>query len=167
MSRYFVSMYTDGPATRWNVIDSQTQEWVCRFPTKEEAQGLADKLGKEATLKRATEIVLHGRTTTYPSISSAEEVRNVMAELVTALREPVVPSGVYESAVKGRSDFREAYSEARQEAKQLRDFVSWVDAWVSNPVGSYSYPALAGLFSQTRENIALLTLPPQNGDPEG
>lgn len=38
-------------------------------------------------LKRATDIVLHGRTITYPSISSAEEVRNVMAELVAALRE--------------------------------------------------------------------------------
>jgi len=112
----------------------------------------------EHTMERATEIVLHGRTTTYPSISSAEEVRNVMAELVTALREPAVSSGVYESAVKGRSDFRGAYSAARQEAKQLREFVAWVDTWISNPIGSYSYPALSGLFSQAREKIALLTL---------
>ena len=42
---------------------------------------------REELLKRATDIVLHGRTITYPSISSAEEVRNVMAELVVALRE--------------------------------------------------------------------------------
>ncbi len=36
--RFFVSMYTDGPATRWNVIDRQTQEWIRRFTTEEEAQ---------------------------------------------------------------------------------------------------------------------------------
>jgi len=41
MPRYFVSVYTDGPATRWNVIDSQTQEWVRRFPTKEAAETYA------------------------------------------------------------------------------------------------------------------------------
>lgn len=44
MPRYFVSMYTDGPATRWNVIDRQTQEWVRRFPTKEAAEEYATKL---------------------------------------------------------------------------------------------------------------------------
>jgi len=44
MPRHFVSMYTDGPATRWNVIDRQTQEWVRRFPTQAEAQAHADKL---------------------------------------------------------------------------------------------------------------------------
>lgn len=38
MLRYFVSMYTDGPAIRWNVIDRNTQEWIRRFPTKEAAQ---------------------------------------------------------------------------------------------------------------------------------
>ena len=43
-ARYFVSEYTDGPATRWNVIDRQTQEWIRRFPTKEAAQEHADKL---------------------------------------------------------------------------------------------------------------------------
>lgn len=42
---------------------------------------------RDELLKRATEIVLHGRTITYLSISSAEHVRNVMAELVIALRE--------------------------------------------------------------------------------
>lgn len=42
---------------------------------------------REELLKRATEIVMHGRTTTYPSITSAEHVRNVMAELVVALKE--------------------------------------------------------------------------------
>ncbi len=44
MKRYFISEYTDGPATRWNVIDRQTQEWIRRFPTKGEAQDHADKL---------------------------------------------------------------------------------------------------------------------------
>lgn len=36
-TRYSVAMYTDGPATRWNVIDRQTQEWVRRFSTEQEA----------------------------------------------------------------------------------------------------------------------------------
>lgn len=76
----------------------------------------------------------------------------------TKPQDATVAIGVYESAVKGRSDFREAYRDARQEAKELRDFVAWVDAWVSNTVGSYSYPALAGLFSQTQERIRLLSL---------
>lgn len=44
MPRYFVSMYTDGPSTRWNVIDRQTQEWVRRFPTKEAAEAYAAEL---------------------------------------------------------------------------------------------------------------------------
>ena len=37
MPRYFVSQYTDGPATWFNVIDRRTQEWVRRFPTEFEA----------------------------------------------------------------------------------------------------------------------------------
>jgi len=41
MTRYFVSMYTDGPATRWNVIDRQTQEWMRRFSTMKEAEEFA------------------------------------------------------------------------------------------------------------------------------
>jgi hypothetical protein len=44
MNRYFVSMYTDGPATRWNVIDRQTQEWIRRFPTKEDAEAYVAQL---------------------------------------------------------------------------------------------------------------------------
>ncbi len=44
MPRYFVSMYTDGPAIRWNVIDRQTQEWIRRFPTKEDAEEYAARL---------------------------------------------------------------------------------------------------------------------------
>jgi hypothetical protein len=43
-SRYFISEYTDGPATRWNVIDRQTQEWVRRFASEAEAQQHANKL---------------------------------------------------------------------------------------------------------------------------
>lgn len=44
MHRYFISIYTDGPATRWNVIDRKTQEWVRRFSTEQEAQSFADKM---------------------------------------------------------------------------------------------------------------------------
>lgn len=44
MPRYFVSMYTDGPATRWNVIDRRTQEWIRRFSTKEEAEAYSAQL---------------------------------------------------------------------------------------------------------------------------
>jgi hypothetical protein len=43
-TRYFISAYTDGPLDRWNVIDRNTQEWIRRFPSKEEAQEYADKL---------------------------------------------------------------------------------------------------------------------------
>jgi hypothetical protein len=39
--RYFVSEYTDGPATRWNVIDRHSQEWVQRFRTEQEAEDWA------------------------------------------------------------------------------------------------------------------------------
>jgi hypothetical protein len=42
--QFFVSEYTDGPATRWNVIDRRTQEWVRRFATEAEALQHADKL---------------------------------------------------------------------------------------------------------------------------
>lgn len=44
--RYLVSQYTDGPTTRWNVIDRQTQEWVRRFATKEEAEAYAASLSR-------------------------------------------------------------------------------------------------------------------------
>jgi hypothetical protein len=47
MPHYTIAIYTDGPATRWNVIDRQTQEWVRRFPSEIEAQAYADKLNKE------------------------------------------------------------------------------------------------------------------------
>jgi hypothetical protein len=43
-ARYFVSEYTDGPATRWNVIDRQTQEWVRRFASETEAKEYANQL---------------------------------------------------------------------------------------------------------------------------
>jgi len=46
--RYFVNMYTDGPATSWNVIDRQTQEWFRRFPTEAEAREYADSLNWHA-----------------------------------------------------------------------------------------------------------------------
>jgi hypothetical protein len=48
--QYFVSSYTDGPSTRWNVIDRLTQEWVRRFPSKEEAEQYAEKLESGALM---------------------------------------------------------------------------------------------------------------------
>jgi len=47
MKRHFVSIYTDGPATRWNVIDRQTQEWIRRFATKDEAEQYAASLSQK------------------------------------------------------------------------------------------------------------------------
>jgi hypothetical protein len=41
MDRFFVSLYTDGPATRWNVIYRQTQEIVRRFASEDEAKNYA------------------------------------------------------------------------------------------------------------------------------
>jgi hypothetical protein len=43
-SRFFVSMYTDGPSTLWNVIDRRTQEWVRRFSNSQEAEQYATQL---------------------------------------------------------------------------------------------------------------------------
>lgn len=48
MSRYFVEMYTDGHATRWNVIDRNMQEWVRRFAIRQEAEEYALGLNKLA-----------------------------------------------------------------------------------------------------------------------
>lgn len=39
----------------------------------------------------------------------------------------------------------------------LREFVSWVDSWVSTPAASYSTAALDGLFGMTRDRIAALS----------
>lgn len=52
--RFFVSQYDDGPATRWNVIDSHSKEWVRRFATESEAQAYADKLSRPRAKKRST-----------------------------------------------------------------------------------------------------------------
>lgn len=46
--------------------------------------------------------------------------------------------------------------EAADEIERLREFASWVDTWVSNPVGSYSVYALDGLFAMTRDRLAAL-----------
>lgn len=48
MQRYFISQYTDGPATNWNVIDRHTQEWVRRFSSQQEAIEFADKRNETA-----------------------------------------------------------------------------------------------------------------------
>ena len=51
--RYFVSPYTDGPSLVWNVIDRQSQEWIRRFPTEQEAAAYADELTTTAMHRRA------------------------------------------------------------------------------------------------------------------
>jgi len=43
------------------------------------------------------------------------------------------------------------------EIEKLRDFVRWVDTWVSNPAASYSTSALDGMFGMTRDRIAALS----------
>jgi hypothetical protein len=45
--RYFVSMYTDGPATRWNIIDRRTQEIVRRVEHETTAIAYAAHLNRE------------------------------------------------------------------------------------------------------------------------
>ena len=45
-ARYFISIYTDGPSKRWNVIDRRTQDWIRRFPSEKEAQAYVDFLNK-------------------------------------------------------------------------------------------------------------------------
>ena len=49
-----------------------------------------------------------------------------------------------------------------KEIERLREFVSWVDTWVSNPASAYSTDALNGLFGMTRDKIAALAV--TNGD---
>lgn len=46
MPRYFVEIYTDGPATRWNVIDRQTQEWIRRFSSEADAREYANQMNE-------------------------------------------------------------------------------------------------------------------------
>lgn len=48
--------------------------------------------------------------------------------------------------------------EAAAEINNLRQFIDWIDSWVSNPVGSYSVSALDGLFGMTRDKIAALRI---------
>jgi hypothetical protein len=45
------------------------------------------------------------------------------------------------------------------ELRRLREFVGWVDSWVSRPVGSYSIHAIDGLFGMTRDKIEALRRP--------
>jgi hypothetical protein len=47
----------------------------------------------------------------------------------------------------------------RAENERLREFVDWVDSWVSNPVSGYSVSALDGLFGMTRDRITALQNP--------
>ncbi len=48
----------------------------------------------------------------------------------------------------------EAWLAAERRIEELESVIGWVDSWVSNPVGSYSVYALAGLFSATCDKIA-------------
>jgi hypothetical protein len=119
----------------------------CKFETPKECDCGAVTEGKWAGIHHSN----------CPALLSPDE--NELIERALARHKSAVPGTVYESAVKGRSDFRDAYREAREETKQLRAFVAWIDTWVSNPVGGYAYPALAGLFSEARERIAVLKNP--------
>ena len=51
----------------------------------------------------------------------------------------------------------EALGKKQVENERLREFVGWIDSWVSNPVGSYSVAALDGIFGMTRDRIAKLS----------
>ena len=46
--------------------------------------------------------------------------------------------------------------ELEAENERLREFSTWVDTWVSNPVTSYSVYALDGLFGTARDKLAAL-----------
>lgn len=47
--------------------------------------------------------------------------------------------------------------EAADEMERLREFVGWIDTWISNPARAYSHDALEGLFGMTRDKISALT----------
>jgi hypothetical protein len=47
MPRFFISSYTDGPDTSWQVIDRRTQDIVRRFTTEEAARAHARKLNAQ------------------------------------------------------------------------------------------------------------------------
>jgi len=49
--------------------------------------------------------------------------------------------------------------EQAQEIERLREFVGWIDTWISNPARAYSHDALEGLFGMTRDKIAALSHP--------
>ncbi len=46
--------------------------------------------------------------------------------------------------------------EAIDEINRLREFVSWIDTWISNPARAYSHDALEGLFGMTRDRMPAL-----------
>jgi hypothetical protein len=48
------------------------------------------------------------------------------------------------------------YNALLKEAQALRLFAGFVESVVSNPVGSYSQPALEGIFGLMRDKIAAL-----------
>jgi len=53
----------------------------------------------------------------------------------------------------------ECLREQKKELERLREFVGWIDTWISNPARAYSHDALEGLFGMTRDKIAVLVPP--------
>jgi hypothetical protein len=43
---------------------------------------------------------------------------------------------------------------AADRIEELENFASWVETWVSNPVGAYSVSAIDGLFGMARDKLA-------------
>lgn len=84
MARYFVSMYTDGPATRWNVIDWDTQEWVRRFASKTDAQQYADAMNEKQP--ETSDIQLPYPTAGQP-LKSTQAMRDRCRELSNGERD--------------------------------------------------------------------------------
>lgn len=79
---------------------------------------------------------------TFPTMEQAEAVLN-------ALTTPPVPP------TKGPED----------DLIAAREVIDWIDAWISNPVGSYSTMALDGLFAMTRDRILALRSRPASALP--
>jgi hypothetical protein len=72
--RYFVSIYTDGPSTCWNVIDRRTQEWVRRFPTEQEAKDYASAITRASdAMEKASAFALGASALSRPQHSTTQE----------------------------------------------------------------------------------------------
>lgn len=79
-----------------------------------------------------------------------------MAAFETARTDVVVAESKIERLTSMHSDMCAVAGRLGDENDNLREFIGWVDCWISNPVGSYSVAALDGLFKMTRDKIAAL-----------